>query len=42
MSPCRGWEADPGPEGNGRKHMDEFVWIRVVTPEWEYTEKLLE
>jgi len=22
------------------EHMDEFVWIRVVTPDWEYTERL--
>jgi len=20
--------------------MDDFVWIRVVTPEWEYTERV--
>ena len=22
------------------EHMDDFVWIRVVTPDWEYTERL--
>ena len=41
--PCAvGWEADRGqPERTGRNLM-EFVWIRVVTPDWEYTERLAE
>lgn len=29
-----------GAQGNGRHHMDSYVWIRVVTSEWEYTERL--
>ena len=36
-----GWEAARGqPEQPWEEHMDEFVWIRVVTPDWEYTERL--
>ena len=34
-----GWEA-VGAQGNGRHRMDSYVWIRVVTSEWEYTERL--
>jgi hypothetical protein len=37
-----GWEAARGQLENNlwEEHMDEFVWIRVVTPDWEYTERL--
>lgn len=38
-STTHGWEA-VGAQGNGRHHMDSYVWIRVVTTEWEYTERL--
>lgn len=28
-------------KSTGRHHMEDgFVWIRVVTPEWEYTERM--
>jgi hypothetical protein len=30
------------PNGIWEEHMDEFVWVRVVTPDWEYTERLVE
>lgn len=43
QSPADGWEAIRGqPENIWEEHMDEFVWIRVVTPDWEYTERLAE
>jgi len=38
--PCSGWEAAAPPWGTGRHRMDSYVWIRVVTTEWEYTERL--
>ncbi len=38
--PVRAAGRPPDPVGIGRHHMDSFVWIRVVTPEWEYTERL--
>lgn len=22
------------------EHMDSYVWIRVVTPDWEYTQRV--
>jgi hypothetical protein len=34
------WEAVASPLDIWEEHMDSYVWIRVVTPEWEYTQRV--
>lgn len=45
MGPCvsqrSSWEAVGSPLDIWEEHMD-YVWIRVVTPEWEYTQRVWE
>lgn len=37
----QGWEADDAGYLGGTNHMDAYAWIRVVTDEWEYTERIV-
>lgn len=34
------WEAVVSPLGLWEEYMDLYVWIRVVTPDWEYTQRV--
>lgn len=44
MGPCvsqrSSWEAAGSPLDIWEERMDSYVWIRVVTPEWEYTQRV--